>query len=1339
MSQPEALLGIDVGSTTVKCVVVDPTTLTPRFARYRRHETRQAECLRELLAEAEAECPGLAAGGALVHATGSGAGPLAAALGVRCLQEVNAVTLAVERLHPEVESVIELGGQDAKVILFLAAPGREGRDGGEGRAGSEGQAGQAGGGRRVFTSMNDKCASGTGATIDKCLLKLGLAPAEIAALTFDPSQLHPVAAKCGVFAETDIVNLMKAGVPAAEILLSLADAICLQNLSVLVRGHTPRPRVLLLGGPNTYLPFLVACWRQRIADLWAERGLVPPDLPLDQLIFVPPHAEYYAALGATLYGLAEEEAEATTAATTAAPATATATSSRYRGLGGLDALLHGGARAVQGNRVGPGLAVDAAAREAFLARYHRPPFAPAPLAVGTAVPVYIGLDGGSTTSKAVLLDAEGTLLAKEYLLSQGNPIADARLLLTRLHDYAAGQGARLEVLGMGVTGYAGDVLTAALRCDANTVETVAHAKSALHCCGPDVDVICDIGGQDIKVLFLRQGEIHNFRLSNQCSAGNGMLLQAMAHQFGVALPDYAEVAFRATRAPEFSYGCAVFLDTDRVNFQKDGYTREELFAGLARVLPKNVWQYVVQIPRLAALGRRFVLQGGTQYNLAAVKAQVDYIEARVPGAEVQVHPHAGECGAIGAALEAMAAVARRGGRSTFIGLPAALALSYSTRTDEGTRCHFCDNHCARTFVDIALPDGGQTRYIAGFSCEKGTVESTAAVQTLVRERRRLKASYPNLAEYEAHLLFRRAYLPEPLPAAGSPIAMAETRRPWWDLGWGQGWGRPPSRRRGRSRPFEGAPPEVLARRGDARVGIPRVLNLYSVAPFLRAYLETLGVAPEHIVFSPETSEDLWTEGSKYGAIDPCFPAKVALAHVHHLLLKPKGGRLDYLWFPAITHLPEVIADGAGATACPVVAGTPVVAKAAFTKERDHFAARGVVYLDGALRFNDPLLLAHQLLTTWGAALGVTADESAFACAQGWRALAACDLELERRGREVLDQVERDGRIAILLLGRPYHLDPGLHHGVLEEYQALGYPILTIRSLPKAPDYLRALFAEDLAAGTMRDAMDIRDVWPESFSANSAQRVWAAKFAARHGRIAVLDLSSFKCGHDAPTYGIVDGILAHAHTPYSALHDLDANKPGGSIQIRVRTYAHTLERYREALAATAATGTLGEGEGAAAARRRERLAGLAAHGAVAAKGANVEDAAEAGDPESPVTGGQVTGGIDAKPQSTAVGAVPATPAPAPASVPASAPATVLDAAYVAYAQREPQTAVLDAAYAEYLAEAGAEMGAEAGARVVAVDFKQPRPVAVPVRFHKRHADRHAEPPRDDEGRSAQGGG
>lgn len=201
---------------------------------------------------------------------------------------------------------------------------------------------------------------------------------------------------------------------------------------------------------------------------------------------------------------------------------------------------------------------------------------------------------------------------------------------------------------------------------------------------------------------------------------------------------------------------------------------------------------------------------------------------------------------------------------------------------------------------------------------------------------------------------------------------------------------------------------------------------------------------------------------------------------------------------------------------------------------------------------------------------MTEDESDFACDQGWEAMRLVDQDLERRGLEILVKAEQESSAVLLLLGRPYHNDPGLNHEVLEEFQSLGYPVLSIRSIPKNPAFLERFFRDDLAQGRIADVFDIRDVWPENFSTNSAQKVWAAKFAARHPNVAVLDLSSFKCGHDAPTYGIVDRVIAEAKKPYSALHDIDANKPGGSIKIRVKTYAYALDRYRHHLADSAAS-------------------------------------------------------------------------------------------------------------------------------------------------------------------------
>ncbi|MBW5446933.1 CoA activase [Cohnella sp. CFH 77786] len=1113
------IIGLDVGSTTVKATVVDPVSRRILWSDYQRHHTKQAEKVLELLVEIGGAFPDVRQEAIRVFATGSGSGPIAPHIGAKFVQEVNAVTMAVEHLHPDVGSVIELGGQDAKIIIF-----KENKETGD---------------KQALTSMNDKCASGTGATIDKCMIKVGMPMEEVGKLHFDDRKLHHVAAKCGVFAETDIVNLVKSGIPSPEIMCSLADAIVMQNLSVLTRGNTLRHRVLLLGGPNTYLPFLQECWRLRIPQTWQDRGYeYPKDVPVDELIFVPDNSQYYAAFGAVLYGM-HEPAEV----------------GLYTGLEELKAFIAHGRKAKLGEKAGPPLVSGGGELEAFRQAYRIPRFVPATFAPGQKIRAAIGLDGGSTSSKAVLVDEEGTILLKEYQLSKGNPLEDTREMLSRIRERVSSQGAELTVIGFGATGYAADVLEKTLKADVNIVETVAHMMSAVRQFG-DIDVICDIGGQDIKVLFLKNRDIRNFKLSNQCSAGNGMLLQAMADQFGIPVQEYADSAFNASLSPKFSYGCAVFLDADRVNFQKEGYSKEELLAGLAMVLPKNVWQYVVQIPRMSELGRKFVLQGGTQYNLAAVKAQVDYIKQRVPDAEVYVHPHPGEAGAIGAAMETLRVVGRRG-YSTFLGLDAAINLSYTSRNDETTKCNFCPNHCSRTFIDSVTPDGQTARYISGFSCEKGTVEDQEAVVKLTRERQELKKIYPNLVDYESRRMFQHFYDPEPLPEEGAPLPDAGGRRRRFGLG-GFGKASPP-------RSFRRSSPEAAERRGRIRIGIPRVLNIWSTAPFWRTYFETLGVGQRNIVFSDYTSEEMWQEGGKYGSIDPCYPSKAAQAHVHNLLFKHhEKSPLNYVFFPCITHIPTQLNNVMDSASCPIVAGAPNVIKAAFTKEVDFFQNRGIVYLDPAVTFTEPNLMKRQLFEAFEEWLGITEDESDFAVDEGWKALHSFEDEMQEKGRLILEQVERENRIAILMIGRPYHSDPGLHHGVLDEFQVLGYPILSMRSIPKDETWLRRFFQDDLRSGRVQYALEVSDVWPENFSSNSVQKVWAAKFAARHPNVAVLDLSSFKCGHDAPTYGLIDSIVSAAGTPFSALHDIDANKPGGSIKIRVKTYAHSLGLHEERL-------------------------------------------------------------------------------------------------------------------------------------------------------------------------------
>jgi len=282
------MIGMDVGSTTVKAVVIDAATDDILWQDYQRHDTKQPEKVLEFLKRFETEIDDFAAERSRMFITGSGGNGMAKFLGAKFVQEVNAVSLAVERMYPECGSVIELGGQDAKIIIFKKDP-ETGR-------------------KKKMPSMNDKCAGGTGAVIDKINAKLRIPTEQLCEMGYKGVKLHPVAGKCGVFAETDINGLQKMGVPPDELMASLFEAIVMQNLSVLTRGNTLQPVVLLLGGPNCYIKGMRDCWKANIPKIWEERNTpLPEGVAPEDLIKTPDNAQYFAAIGSVEYGKTEDD------------------------------------------------------------------------------------------------------------------------------------------------------------------------------------------------------------------------------------------------------------------------------------------------------------------------------------------------------------------------------------------------------------------------------------------------------------------------------------------------------------------------------------------------------------------------------------------------------------------------------------------------------------------------------------------------------------------------------------------------------------------------------------------------------------------------------------------------------------------------------------------------------------------------------------------------------------------------------------------------------------------------------------------------------------------------
>jgi predicted CoA-substrate-specific enzyme activase len=713
------IAGIDVGSTTVKAVLVEDGEI--RWQDYERHHTRQAEKTLEFLTRMEREGD-FEPEADRVFFTGSGAGLIAPLVGGRQVQEVVAVAAAVERLHPDVRFVSEIGGEDMKTIFFT--PSDQGST------------------KQVY--MQSACSGGTGTFIEKAARKLEVAADALASMDYHGKTLHRISSKCGIFAEADANSLVKAGVAVDEIIASLFEAVVYQNLATLTKGNTPMPQVLLLGGPNLFFRGLQQAWRKHLLALWEERKVgLPRELPPEALVHVPDNALYYACLGCVEYAAKEASA-----------------AGRYMGTRNLGWWIAEGQHIEKSKHGVKALVADEEELSGFLARYGAPGGEGAKRRarpVGEAV--VVGCDFGSTTTKAVVLSRDAELLHSCYAASRGNPIEDAKALMRGVRN--AGFE---EVAALAVTGYGKDLIKDILGADVPVVETVAHATAALHFF-PDADAICDVGGCDVKIMLLSQRTVTDFRLNSQCSSGNGAFLQGVAERYGVPLGEYADRAFKARAMPALMMGCGVFLQSDIVNQQRKGWSADEIMAGLAAVLPLNVWVYAGQFQNLKAAGRKFVLQGGTHRNLAVVKAQVDFIRSKVPDADIVVHPYSGEAGAIGAALLAVERV-QAGLPSRFRGFEAIEALDYVTTANDDTACRWCHMNCRRAFVDVRLPGGkgrsfgklplaeGWERVITGNSCSRGLIEDASELRIVKAELEEARRANPNIGELVREAGFR---------------------------------------------------------------------------------------------------------------------------------------------------------------------------------------------------------------------------------------------------------------------------------------------------------------------------------------------------------------------------------------------------------------------------------------------------------------------------------------------------------------------------------------------------------------------------------------------------------
>ena len=648
-------LGLDIGSTTVKAVLTDRQSGRILFRRYQRHHAEQRRTLCQLLGEIRDKFAGLPM---RVAVCGSGGRPLADQMGACYVQEVVANGAAVRALYPAARTAVELGGQDAKVIFF-----RQEKDG------------------ALTTSdmrMNGSCAGGTGAFIDEIAALLRVPAEAFESLARMGKQVYSISGRCGVFAKTDIQTLLNQGASRADIALSAFHAIAKQTIGGLAQGLEMTPPVIFEGGPLTYNPTLIQVFAQRLG------------LQEDQIIR-PGNADTIVALGAALamdelYPLPTGRAapmtpeQALERLSAAPPAAGQHHTERYFG--------------------------SDAERDAWRASHALPALQTPDVRPGDTLRVYIGVDAGSTTSKLVLLDENETVLDRFYASNRGDPIEVIRHGLQELYKKYSAMGVKLEVLGFGTTGYGEVMLSKAFGGDYHTVETVAHAAAACHYL-PDVTFLLDIGGQDMKAIWIQDGVVTNMLLNEACSSGCGSFLEEFAASLGIPVEGIADAAFRAQNPAELGSRCTVFMNSSVKQAQKDGASIENISAGLSISVVKNALYKVIRASSPEELGRKIVVQGGTFYNEAVLRA----FEKEM-GVEVIRPDIAGLMGAYGAALFGLRR-SRKAGQSRSSMMDQQELEAFSQKV-VSVKCGACGNHCQLTVNTFA--DG--RKYISGNRCDK---------------------------------------------------------------------------------------------------------------------------------------------------------------------------------------------------------------------------------------------------------------------------------------------------------------------------------------------------------------------------------------------------------------------------------------------------------------------------------------------------------------------------------------------------------------------------------------------------------------------------------------------
>ena len=807
------LAGIDVGSTTTKIAAVDPENGEVVYSDYRRHHANQVQSIIRVLEGFQEKFPGVKIEPAL---TGSGAKPIAEKLKIPFIQEVAANALALRKKYPSVRTAIELGGQDAKIIFFRKDE-------------------KTGDLNVADMRMNGSCAGGTGAFIDEVASILKVPVEELNALAEKGGFTYDISGRCGVYAKTDIQPLLNQGVARADLALSSFHAIAKQTIGGLAQGLEIRKPVAFEGGPLTFNPTLIQVFAKRL-KLSGED------------VIIPERPELMVAYGAaiSLESMFENR-------------------KRILDTGELLETLRSPsfqAKSGQGEEARPFFASEEE-KAAFEKRHEKASRQWKKPRPGEKVNVYLGIDSGSTTTKFVLMDEKEEILDSFYAPNEGEPLLVAKKAMIQMRDRYKKENIDLNILAVGTTGYGEQLFAKAFQAEYHTVETVAHARAAEKYV-KDATFILDIGGQDMKAIWLDNGIITNILVNEACSSGCGSFLENFAASLHIPARKIAEAAFASKHPAKLGSRCTVFMNSSIITEQRNGRLPEDIMAGLCRSIIENVFTKVIRISNLDSLGERIVVQGGTFENDAVVRAMEEYT-----GRQVVRAPYPGLMGAVGVALIAKERHAREPEKRTFIDLDSLDDFSYTQESN--APCPFCTNHCRRTIVTFSNGNS----WVTNNRCERGEVlgrPEDAQARKQLREKTQKVNRVPNMYRRREELLFKDYPCPEP------------------------------------------------AVKRDLTIGLPRVLSNWEFMPFWSTFWKALGYK---VQLSDMSTRKMYESGLSAVTSDTvCFPAKLVHGHLRNLAAK----KVDRIFMPAVTTIPTENTEKTSESMCAVVKGYPIVVK-----------------------------------------------------------------------------------------------------------------------------------------------------------------------------------------------------------------------------------------------------------------------------------------------------------------------------------------------------------------------------------------------------------------------------